>query len=142
MAGEIIKYIVEKDDSSCKEHVVVEWCGQGRIRARVFQKSRCLPEELQERFYECFEDKINLCEEVVGPDMSTPLAENGMCSFKDTDVDVVVSWGKRRNELLIARYNSISLDSPRKPEYEPTSMRFSHFCGKSSSAIRETDSAT
>jgi hypothetical protein len=69
--------------------------------------------------------------------VGAPLAEYRVGSLKHADVDVIIRWRKRSHQLL-----ELGSDGTKDVCARLTSMRSGHLSGKSSSAMRETASAT
>lgn len=95
-----------------------------------------LAKEVEKGGDEAIEDEVDLSVEFVRSDLGAPVTEDGVCCFEDAEVDVVFGGGEGEYELLGGRVRLV-----RSRWIGRTSMRSGHFEGKSSSAMRATDSA-
>lgn len=93
LTREIVKDLCQQDLRLCDD-VDVWW-------RSAQEECRGLTKEAEKRGDEAIEDEVDLSVEFVGPDLRTPVAEDGVCRFEDAEVNVVFCGREGEDELLV-----------------------------------------
>lgn len=92
MACKVVKDVCQEDLDLRDDIDVGGWGAQ--------EESGGLTKEAEKGCDEAFEDEVDLGVEFVGADLRAPVTKDGVGSFEDAEVNVVLCLGKGEDELL------------------------------------------